>query len=136
MSVCVVTRLRAGRTGFDSRRNTIFLFHNTVSRLDLETTQSPIQWVPCSFLGVKGSGSKPYNSPFICAIVVSEWPFTSTPSYVCMEWYLVKCQGQLCIYLYLHICSLYNDAFQQVGSFECNNNYLMMIIIIIIIIIL
>jgi hypothetical protein len=60
MSVCIVTRLRAGRSGileFDSWRGLgIFLFA-TVSRTALGPNQRRIQWVRGgSFTGDKAAG--------------------------------------------------------------------------------
>jgi hypothetical protein len=63
-SVGIATRLRAGRSGFDSRKKLgIFLFA-TVSSPALEPTQRPIQWVPRALsLGVKRLGREADHSP-------------------------------------------------------------------------
>jgi hypothetical protein len=44
----IVTRLRVGLPGFDSRQDRIFLFA-TMSRPAPGPTQPPIQWVPWLF---------------------------------------------------------------------------------------
>jgi hypothetical protein len=46
-SVGIVTRLRAGRSGFDSEQG--MFFFTTMSRLALGPTEPPIQWVPGAF---------------------------------------------------------------------------------------
>jgi hypothetical protein len=45
-SVSLVTRLRAGRPGFNSRQNVGYLLLAAVSTPALWPIQSPIQWVP------------------------------------------------------------------------------------------
>jgi hypothetical protein len=58
-----------------------FLF--TASRPDLESTQSPIQWVPGTlFTAVKRPGRE--TKHFIDGII------PLTPPYIIIEWYLVK----------------------------------------------
>jgi hypothetical protein len=56
--------LRAGRTGFDSRRE-LGIFHlSTASRTALGPTHLPIQWVPGALsLGVKRPGREADHSP-------------------------------------------------------------------------
>jgi hypothetical protein len=70
-----------GVLGFDSRRRLgIFLF-TTASRTTLETTQSPIQWVPGAIsLGVERPGREADHSPLSSAEVKNAWRYTSTPS--------------------------------------------------------
>jgi hypothetical protein len=48
-SVSVVTRLRAGRAGFDSRQRQGFILFATAFRPALGSAQPPIQWVPGSY---------------------------------------------------------------------------------------
>jgi hypothetical protein len=93
--------LRAGRSGFDSRRGLgIFLFTTAA----LGPTQRPIQWVPGTlFLGVKRPGREADHSPPSSAEVKE-----------CMELYLhspnippwrgaqLKAQGQLYLYIYVY----------------------------------
>jgi len=58
-SVNIVTRLRTGRTGFDSRRGQrilIFLF-STASRPALDPTHLPIRWVRGLFSREWASGA-------------------------------------------------------------------------------
>jgi hypothetical protein len=65
-TVCTIYSdwLRAGRSGFDSRRRMgIFLF-DTISRPALRSTQPPIQWVPGPpSLGLKRPGREADHSP-------------------------------------------------------------------------
>jgi hypothetical protein len=63
-SVGTATRLRAGRSGFDSRRRMGFLLFDTVSRPPLGLTHPPIQWVPGALsLGVNRPGRDADHSP-------------------------------------------------------------------------
>jgi len=56
--------LRAGRSGFDSRRGLGIVVFDIVSRPALDPTQSPIQWVPGDFsLGVKRLGREADHLP-------------------------------------------------------------------------
>jgi hypothetical protein len=48
-SVDIATRLRAGRSGFNSRRGLVIYLLATASRPALEPTQPLIQWVPGAF---------------------------------------------------------------------------------------
>jgi hypothetical protein len=53
-SVGIVTRLQAGQAGFDSWQGQETFLFSKMSRLALEPTQPPIQWVPGTlFLKVK-----------------------------------------------------------------------------------
>jgi hypothetical protein len=58
-SVGIVTRLRAGRSGFDFRQGLGILLFSTAFRPALEPTQPPIQWVP----GVNRPGREADHSP-------------------------------------------------------------------------
>jgi hypothetical protein len=83
-SVSIVTRLRAGRLGFNSRQWKwwIFFLFATASRSTAGRTQPLIQW---------GSGARETDhSPPWSAEVKNEWSYASTPQYVFMEWCLVK----------------------------------------------
>jgi hypothetical protein len=76
-SVGIATRLRAGRSGFDSRGGGLF---TTVSRTALGPTQPPIHWVPGALsLGVKRPGRDADHSPPSSAEVKNTWSYTSTP---------------------------------------------------------
>jgi len=77
--------------GFDSQRGLgIFLF-TTASRMVLETTQPPIQWlIGALTLGVKWPGCEADHSPLPSAKVKNAWSYTSTPLYVFIAWCLVK----------------------------------------------
>jgi hypothetical protein len=85
-----VTRLRAGRPGFDSRQKLGTFLFATASREDLQPTQPPIQWILVAiFLRVKRPGREADLSPSNIVEVKNAWSFNSTPSY-CMAWFLVK----------------------------------------------
>jgi hypothetical protein len=66
------------------------VFPPTAYRLALRTTCSPIQWIPgplslgIKWLGCEADHSPPSNATF------NVWNYISTPSYVFMEWCLVK----------------------------------------------
>jgi hypothetical protein len=79
-SVSIVTRLRAGRPGFDSGQGKrIFLV--TVSRPAVGPTQPPIQWAPGAVSpGVKRPGREADHSHPSNAVVKNAWSYTSTPS--------------------------------------------------------
>jgi hypothetical protein len=64
-SVSIVTDLRAGQPGFDSRQEQrFFSIFATASRPVLGPTQPPIQWVPGALsLGVKRPGREACHSP-------------------------------------------------------------------------
>jgi len=75
-SVGIATRLRAGRSG---------------SRLALEPTHPPIQWIPGAIsLGIKRPGREADHSPTSSAEDKNAWSYTSTPYYVFTAWCLVK----------------------------------------------
>jgi hypothetical protein len=77
-----------------------------LSRLAVEPTQPPIQWIP----GVKRPGFEPDYSPPTSAEVKKMWIYTSTPPYVFMAWCLISyAQGQF--YFTFTISSvIHNDA--------------------------
>jgi hypothetical protein len=57
VAVSIVTELRAGRQGHDSRQGQGYFLFATASRQGLWPTQPPIQWVPAALSGgVKWSG--------------------------------------------------------------------------------
>jgi hypothetical protein len=84
-SVSIVSRLRAGRLGFESRQGLgIFLFA-TASRTALGPTHPPVQWVPAALsLGVKRPGREADHSPPSSAEVENAWSYIPTPQYVFM----------------------------------------------------
>jgi hypothetical protein len=58
-----MTKLRTGRSGFDSRQGQEFFLFATPSRPTLRATQPPIQWVPwASYPGRKRPGSEADHS--------------------------------------------------------------------------
>jgi hypothetical protein len=64
--------------GFDSRRGLGISLFTTVSRMALESTQPPIQWVLGDFsLGVKRPGREADHSPPSSAEVKKAWSYTS-----------------------------------------------------------
>jgi hypothetical protein len=88
-----LSRLRAGRQGFNSRQRLgIFLFV-TVFKPALRLTQPPIQWEPGPFSpGVKWLGRETDRSPSSSAKVKNAWRYTSTFPHVFMAWYFVNAQ--------------------------------------------
>jgi hypothetical protein len=83
--VSIVTRLWAGRQGFNSWQAT------TVSRQALGPTQPPAQWVPEVLSpGVRWPGREADRLPPSIAQFKNTWSYISTPPYVFMEWCLVK----------------------------------------------
>jgi hypothetical protein len=78
-SVSVVTRIRAGRSGFDSSKGEIF-FCATVSRTALGLTQPPIQWVSNALSPkLKRQGREADHSAPPSTVVKNTWNYTSTP---------------------------------------------------------
>jgi hypothetical protein len=71
----LATRLRAGRSGFDSRQVLGIFPFATASRPALEPTQHPIQWVP----GVLSPVREAVHSPPSLAEVKSAWSYASNP---------------------------------------------------------
>jgi hypothetical protein len=85
----IVTRLRAGRQGFDSRQELgVFLFV-TASRLALGPTQPPVG-SGGYFPGVQWPWHVADHSPPSFDEVMNAWSYTSTLPHVLMTWYLVK----------------------------------------------
>jgi hypothetical protein len=67
--------LRAGRPKFDSRQEQEIFLYSKESRLALEPTQPPIQWVPGAlFWGEKRSGRKADHSPASSAEIKNGGP--------------------------------------------------------------
>jgi hypothetical protein len=63
----------------------------TASRPALESTHTPIQWVPGAFSpAVKPPECEDIHSSASSAEVKNAWTYTSSPSYVLMAWYLLK----------------------------------------------
>jgi hypothetical protein len=78
-----VTKLRAGRSGIDSRQGQVYFLFATVSRPALGHTQSPIQWVSAAIsLGVKRPGREADHSPPSSDKVKNAWRYASTDPYV------------------------------------------------------
>jgi hypothetical protein len=94
--------LRAGRSGFDFRRELgIFLF-TTVSRTGLGPTQPPIQWVPRALsLGVKRPGREADHSPPSSAEVKNAWSYTSIPL-ICLHGLVLSQSTGTTLPLYLY----------------------------------
>jgi hypothetical protein len=86
-----LTRLRAGRPGFDSRYGRDFILFAMESRSALGPTRPPIQWVQnAPSLWIKRPGCKADHSRPSRAEVKNGWSYTSIPPYVFMAWCLVK----------------------------------------------
>jgi hypothetical protein len=78
----------------------LFLF-STASRLAVECTQLPIQWVPgVKWPGVKLDRSSPSS--------VNAWCYSYTPLYVFMTWCLIKDQDIFTFFIKLISLILYN----------------------------
>jgi hypothetical protein len=122
-SVDVVIRLRAGRTGFDSRRGLQIFLLATASIPALAPTQPPVQWVSGVLSKeVKQPGREADHSPTSSAEVKNAWSCTSTSQYVFMSWCLVKHRDSFIFtllyctkgfYVYDHIC-------EGISAFACN----------------
>jgi hypothetical protein len=80
----MVTKLRAGWPGFDSRYGRFFLFV-TASRQALGFTQPPVQWVPAGKQSEHAAGHSPPSSA-----EVNAWSYTSIPPQVFMLWCLIN----------------------------------------------
>jgi hypothetical protein len=79
ISVDIATRLRTGRSGFDTRQG-LGIFLATACRPALGPTQPPIQWVPgVLFPGIKWPGREADHSPSSSAEVKNVWSYTTTP---------------------------------------------------------
>jgi hypothetical protein len=84
-SASTVTRLRAGRPGFDSRKRQEFFLFATVSR------PAHTRWVPrVQSSEVMRPGCEADHSPPSSTEVKNEWSYTSTPHYAFLTWYLLK----------------------------------------------
>jgi len=85
-AVSIITRLRAGRPGFDSRQLLGFFFFSPLSLYRL--------WGLLTLLsnGYRGSfpGREADHTSLSSAEVKNIWSYTSTSPYVLIAWYLVK----------------------------------------------
>jgi hypothetical protein len=110
-----LTRLRAGRAGFESRLGQGLFVFATASRPVAGPTQPPIQWVAGAlFLGLKRPGCEANRSPPSVIKVKNTWTHISTPLYIFMTGCLIKhririhgvvlgyAYGHLHLYLYPH----------------------------------
>jgi hypothetical protein len=62
-----------------------------MSRMALESTQPPTQWILGSFSPeIKQPGHESDHSPPSAAKVKTAWSYTSTPPHVFMVWWLVN----------------------------------------------
>jgi hypothetical protein len=85
--VCIVTELRAGRPGFDSRQVMKFFSIHHV-QAGPGPTQPPVQWVPRALSpGLKRPEREADNSPPSSAEVKNAWRCTSAHPHVFMAWY-------------------------------------------------
>jgi hypothetical protein len=113
-SVSIVTRLRAGRPGFDSRQGMerLFLFA-TASIPAMRPSQPPIEWVPGAFYpGVKRPWCEADHSLSYSTKFKNAWSYTSSPKYVSMAWCLH--QGK---FTYFHFLKVIKQ-WQQRTKFE------------------
>jgi hypothetical protein len=115
-SVSLVSRLRAGLPGFDSRHGQALFILATTFRPPLGTTQIPIQWIPGHSLpGNKASRAQADHLHPSGAEVKNAWSYTSIPPYVFMAWCLVKYRSDFT--LILQECTISSDMFTCFGSF-------------------
>jgi hypothetical protein len=85
-SVSIVTRLLAGRPGFDSRQGQgIFVFATACI-----PGRVPPSLLCNGYRGVKRPGREANHLPPCSAEVKNVWSYASTPPYVFMAWCLVK----------------------------------------------
>jgi hypothetical protein len=101
-SVSIVTRLRDGRSGFDSRQGQRrdFFSSSPNNILILRPTQPSMQWVQGAFIqGVKRPGREADHSPPSNTEVKNAWSYTSSPPYVFMAWCLVKHRDNFALFL-------------------------------------
>jgi hypothetical protein len=90
-SVDIATRLRAGRSGFDSRRRLGISLFSAVPRPALRPTQPPNQWIlEVLSLGVKWPKREADHSTPSRVEVKNTWSYTSTLPYAFTVWSLVK----------------------------------------------
>jgi hypothetical protein len=114
-----VTRLRAERSGFDSRHELGIFHFATASRPALGLIHPLIQWVPGAFsLEVKRLGWEVYHSPPSSAEVKNAWSYTSTPPCVFMAWYLLS-RGNLLIVLIVWYLVEHRDSFTFTVTLMC-----------------
>jgi len=80
-SVSIVTRLQAGRPGFDIRQGAgnFSLRHRVQTASGAHTASYPMD-TGFSFPAIKWRGRKSDHSPPSNAEVMNEWSYTSTPS--------------------------------------------------------
>jgi hypothetical protein len=104
-SVSVVTRLRAGRSGFYFRHGLGFCLFATASRLALGSTEPPIRVPGGPFPGVKRPGRETDHSSPSSTEVWNARSYTSTPPYVFMACYLVKQRDNLSFTILLYTWS-------------------------------
>jgi hypothetical protein len=78
------------------------IFFTTASRTPLESTQSPVKWIPGTLsLWVKQPMRAADQSPPSSAKVRNAWSYTPTPQYVFVAWCLVKHRDNFTSYLTL-----------------------------------
>jgi hypothetical protein len=85
-------------------------FLTIASRLAVESTHLPVQWVPGTLsMGVKWPGREADHSPPSSAEVKNALSYTSTPQYAFMTWCSVKKSTgstlPFIFYLYLENCA-------------------------------
>jgi hypothetical protein len=86
-----MTRLLAGRLGFDSRQGQGILLFATASRPSLEPTQPTVHLVPGVLsLRAKRPNRETHHSRASSTEVKITWIYTSSPPYVFIAWCLVK----------------------------------------------
>jgi hypothetical protein len=106
-SVSIVTRLRAGRPGFDSRQwkwREFSLRHRVQHCFRAHPTSYPMD-TGGSFLGVKRPGHEDDHSPQHSAEVKNEWvELHLHPRYVFTAWCLVKHRDNFTLRYHPYIC--------------------------------
>jgi hypothetical protein len=89
-----VTRLRIGRSQFDSREGRRFLFSSPPLRSGSHPAPYPRSTRALS-PGTKRPGRESYHSPPSSVEVKNTWSYTFTPPHVFMAWCLVKHMDKL-----------------------------------------
>jgi len=87
----LLSTLRAGRPGFDSRQSQGFLLFAIEFRPNLGLTQLSIQWVQGPLpRGINQLGREADHLPCSRADGKNTWSYSSNPPYAFMAWYLAK----------------------------------------------
>jgi hypothetical protein len=100
-SVGIVTKLRPGPQGFDSRQRqeNFSLSYRVQTGSGAQPASYPIETEGYS-PRLNRTWREIDHAPSTSAEAKNEWIYNSTPPYVFMAWSEIKHQGQLCLFLY------------------------------------